>query len=448
MSRKYAAIIALAVVAVMAMLAVVRFPNDRRRRRTMQTRRRLSFEYSDFQDEEYYNEKDLRLVTFGTSRGYGSGLADPAKQCFTGLLNGTNLAIRASTADYPALCAYSMLQEEVYDVIIIEYLPQSYSHTRESLTELGKRVRQRFPDALIIYVDIWSNHQFHVRMPGNNLKTPFALAEKKAIARGLKGKDRQSMIETATEYKQTPWIFHNEEDSNWLREAVSRPPIDAQVLTIKRPEKGAEFQAFKEMIEFYLDDGIHFSNFGHDWVRREILKIIREAKQERSDRLNPWASEDKCENWIQTGRTSLITNMGMIPFSHGKKFALHSYRHRMARHKEPNFIELENDSGVAQHLYVSHMASGPHDFYGGGHVEIRERAIGRPAKYNVTFSTIANYTTWAIHVIKHDYIGKIEPGRNYVVIENIDPALEEIKTTGLIMTPAPFVVNGLSGNTG
>jgi len=446
MIRKYSAIAALAVLAVMALLRVN--PNAVNSFIRTKQRRALSLTYSDFLDEQYYDQANLRLVTFGTSRGYGSGMANPATESFTGLLNGTNLAIRASTADYPAMCTYSMVNDNIYDVIVIEYLPQSYHLTKEALVELGKRLRQRFPEALIIYVDIWSNHQFQLRLPGNNVQSAFKIAEEKAIGRGLKSKDRQAIKDVAEEHKNiaTPWNFL-ESDSNWLRETVQDPAtIGAKVLGIDLPTKGNEAQSFDSMIDMYLDDGIHFSKFGHQYVQQGIQKIIREAQKERSDKVNEWALTDSCENWIQTGKTKLITNMGMVPFSNGKKYALESFAKRMEIHKEPNYIVIDNKYDKVQHLYLSHMSSGPADFYGGGTAEICDKPHNHTTTHMVSLDTLANYTTWQIHVIKHEYIGEVQPGVHFLVVENKNKEMVNLRITGLILTPEIIVTEHLAGN--
>jgi hypothetical protein len=85
---------------------------------------------------------DLRLVAFGTSRTYGSGLGLERKEkAFPYLLstNASNLAIRAAGPQYPALCTYSMLGEEQYDVILLEYNMKA----DENLLRLSQRLRDR-----------------------------------------------------------------------------------------------------------------------------------------------------------------------------------------------------------------------------------------------------------------------------------------------------------------
>lgn len=85
---------------------------------------------------------DLRLAAFGTSRTYGSGLGLERKEkAYPYLLSkdANNLAIRAAGPQYPALCTYSMLGEEHYDVIFLEYNMKA----DDNLLVLSQRLRDR-----------------------------------------------------------------------------------------------------------------------------------------------------------------------------------------------------------------------------------------------------------------------------------------------------------------
>jgi hypothetical protein len=66
----------------------------------------------------------------------------------------------------------------------------------------------------------------------------------------------------------------------------------------------------------------HFSELGHQWVRDQILKILDNIKAQRSNRIVPWEFTDLCTSWYETGKTELLTNMEMVNFRDGSKFAL------------------------------------------------------------------------------------------------------------------------------
>ena len=101
---------------------------------------------------------DLRYLFFGTSRTFGSFLPD-MKERFSYLMSpdSTNVAIPGGQSPYPARCCYTMVGEsEIYDVIVLEWTPIFFDTT----IELAKRLRQRFPNAYIIILDLWCLIQY------------------------------------------------------------------------------------------------------------------------------------------------------------------------------------------------------------------------------------------------------------------------------------------------
>merc|ERR1719253_12644 len=113
--------------------------------KSQQLRRKL-------QDETDIDLSKLRYVTLGASATWGASLPDP-KTGYPYQLspNVTNLAIRASGPNYPSICIQTMIGDGEYDVIILEYLMAC----RQGLDTLATRLRQRFPDAIIIFNMIW-----------------------------------------------------------------------------------------------------------------------------------------------------------------------------------------------------------------------------------------------------------------------------------------------------
>lgn len=114
--------------------------------------------------------RKLRILTLGGSVTWGAEMED-RKDAYPFRLQNehghvvTNLAIRGTGAAYPAQCITSMLQEqeisdesssydpnEPFDVIIFEFSLNGL----QGFELLIQRLRERFPDALFIYVDMFS----------------------------------------------------------------------------------------------------------------------------------------------------------------------------------------------------------------------------------------------------------------------------------------------------
>mmetsp|Transcript_26799 Transcript_26799/g.39651 ORF Transcript_26799/g.39651 Transcript_26799/m.39651 type:complete len:438 (+) Transcript_26799:54-1367(+) len=352
-------------------------------------RRKLSYAFEDFQDEEYFDQGNFRVLSFGTSRAWGAGLPDPTTQTYAALLGrGTNLAIRASDARYPAMCAHSMVQDAIYDVIVIEYMPHMYSSTKQAMLRLGERMRQRFPDAMIIYIDMWTIDQFKI----NGTTTIPAMDEYyKAIA-NIRNDDLQ---------------FQLADDMAMMRETVQKESIRAHVLQYDVPEPSEYKEAIQTMRNYYNPDHKHWSQFGMKWLKHKIIKVIRENQHKRSDRVRIWQSKDECLSWYQDGsERSLHTNMPMVAFRDGK-FALE------AIHSDLNFIRIDNTaSRKPKHAYLSFMGTGPSDdVYGGARVELHPEHPTTPnATAVVNIDTLMTWYPAPWHVVRHKYIGEIQPG--------------------------------------
>ena len=98
--------------------------------------------------------EQIRYAAFGTSIAWGAYLQNRQKDAFIWQLspNAANFAIRASGSEYPARCLSSMIGDQVFDVIVLEFTMR----TEHSTFELAQRLRQRFPDAVIISLRNWT----------------------------------------------------------------------------------------------------------------------------------------------------------------------------------------------------------------------------------------------------------------------------------------------------
>jgi len=100
----------------------------------------------------------IKYAAFGTSITWGSGTGDGTLEnrktfAYPWLLspNATNFAIRAGGPAYAATCTSTIVGEEPFDVIVVEH----YVRAHEGLPTLARRLRERFPDALLIFLVNW-----------------------------------------------------------------------------------------------------------------------------------------------------------------------------------------------------------------------------------------------------------------------------------------------------
>ena len=67
-----------------------------------------------------------------------------------------NYGLRATGPNYPAACISSMIGEQAFDVIVLEY----FLRGPEGLMTFALRLRERFPNAIIIMTKLWGPYQF------------------------------------------------------------------------------------------------------------------------------------------------------------------------------------------------------------------------------------------------------------------------------------------------
>ena len=98
--------------------------------------------------------ENIRFAVFGTSIAWGAGLEKREQDAFIWRLSphASNFGMRGTGAEYPAKCLSSMIGDQIFDVIVLEFTmridPSTYS--------LARRLRERFPDALIICLKNWT----------------------------------------------------------------------------------------------------------------------------------------------------------------------------------------------------------------------------------------------------------------------------------------------------
>jgi len=202
--------------------------------------------------------KALNILTLGGSVTWGAALWD-RKFAYPYLLEEDghkvlNLGIRGHGSDYPAQCIQSMIMEEEsdylqvpFDVIILEF---SINGTL-LYNLLVKRLQQRYPEALFMYVDLNSL----------NFPSKFSSSNVAKVTRGVGG----------------------------------------DVYSFPRP-KSQEPKEIRKLLHLYASDRHHLNRKGHEMVKEKIEMFISESDvASKTPRLGTWNGGDKCNTWFRTG---------------------------------------------------------------------------------------------------------------------------------------------------
>jgi len=396
-------------------------------------------------ESNYAIDNELRILSFGTSRTWGSGMNNPKTEAFPGMLNARNEGIRASDSNYPAMCTYSMVGEyDIVDVITIEYMPMSFWGTRDSILLLGRRLRQRFPDATIIFLNVWTPHQFFHKPTATGLRK-FVLDNTDMMGSPIIPKS--ALDDALQKTSNEDWEFYGFNE-DWLQDAASDPLINGTVLSLATPNMEDPLLAILSVAPLYLSDMSHFSKLGHVWVKNRIVDILQKQGKTQSNNINPWGSTDQCLSWFETGKSPMASNMPMVEFSPTK------FAYEADTEKKVNFIELVNNNPHPQYLYISHMSTGPQAFYPQVIVEIHsnttELEMAKEMSYDETHirnatsskhvSTCYNETPpqMPIHVVSHRYIGEVPVGRSFLNMKPDTDTKYPFRTVGIILAPSAF----------
>jgi hypothetical protein len=236
-----------------------------------------------------------------------------------------------------------MLGDEVYDVIVLEF----YIDAQRKLYRLAKRLRQRFPNAAIIFLRVWGPHQFRNNKEG----LPFREWMKKHGAKDLWDPNLRTIL--MEQSASDDWSFDGKPTA-----------IQAQDAAIK-VSKGLLFElpfptnmdlrvALADHAHLYALDVTHFSKDGHALVAKGIQKILRETGVQRNDHVNPWPAVDVCEDWFGNGQTSgfpMSPDVKMAGFGPGK--------YALEIRGPVGWIKVKNPLPVPAEIHFRYMVTGP-----------------------------------------------------------------------------------------
>ena len=262
--------------------------------------------------QERLHKKPMNILALGGSVTWG-GYIPNRYNAFPFLLGHLhkdskidNLAIRATGATFPASCiqsmlegdgafpeydiapgtSYSMKEEEVnidvsllqanstiYDVILLEFSINGVLST----DFLIQRLKERYPDALIVYVHLES-----LTHPTDSSLTVEYFENLMEPAGGL-----FYMLPKQDEY-----------------EAVKR---NLEGGDIAHEEKIDDNENLPDFLSLYADDEHHLSELGHKFIANEIMNLLYDQLQKNPDKIPPlepklgsWGGGDHCYMWLSS----------------------------------------------------------------------------------------------------------------------------------------------------
>lgn len=328
-------------------------------------------------DEVGYN-----VLALGGSNTWGSQLAN-REDAWPFLLEQlgphkvTNHALRATGSFYPALCLQSVLEGDntEYNLIVLEFSING----AQAFDWLVKRLRARFPNAIVVYIHLYSVRSNVVDMMG---KTPFD----HGIIDNIGGRGIEWAWGVSEEELMTP--------PPQVLESIQ--PYDLHMYSLpyrKTPN---------EALPWFSTDAHHLSAKAHYVIANEVLLIANNVKppqQLTNYKFGTWGQGDWCDNWFKSGEIkSPYTGAEMKPFLEDRKYALEFPI-------DGGTIEITNP-GVRAPLWVHYM--GKQNAYPRTKVSVFDRDFYLdPGNHN-----IGEY--W--HIVRTTNIGYAEQAVNTIRI--------------------------------
>ena len=317
---------------------------------------------------ERKKSSEIRYAAFGSSVSWGAALKNREEEAYIWKLSkehGVNYAIRSSGPNYPKSCLFTMMGDEEYDVIILEY----FMHAREGLKSLAKRVRDRFPDAIIIILRLWYPIQFQnkgIECPNCTGRGHYELLEF-VRTRGF-GPTASDYIHNPEFHKaisQTPdvWAMPERFDVLFQLQDETANEIGAYMVkmpfTLRRDGPGGWLDIGDKLL---AQDSFHLGPMGHEDIANQVQAIVDRVGVPKNMRVNKFSHIDQCYNWFQTGEIgpglTFGSNGKVATMPNTQKYVL-SFDGGNGNDEKESWFEIDNQNDGEMELFVGYMTTGP-----------------------------------------------------------------------------------------
>jgi len=334
--------------------------------------------------------------------------------------HGDNYGIRANGPNYPASCINTMLEDSEYDVFILEY----YMVQETGMMTLAHRLRERFPDAIIIIFRNW--YPFMLHDSGYKI-------DKFRADRGF-GRNFIHDLEfhkAFLEYGKEKWKFRhiNWPDKIQYQENVARD-VGAYISLMPFTEEAEGPDGYLEIgRKFFADDSFHQSAQGHADMARRVKEIVDRVGVPKNPRMGKFNDEDHCYNWLQTGvipdkGLTYSNSFQMLQMPNTEKYTL-----ELSDDAEQGWINVVNPVDHPMRLFVAYMTTSPAPYVyplAEAWMESNVRVQLEPAALN--------YPDKEVHVPRLVDMGLVNPGDSRVFFRTLEKAERPFRLVQVILT--------------
>ena len=300
-------------------------------------------------------DDQIRYAGFGSSQTWGSALDDRETEAYVKVLSlehGFNYGIRSSGPNYPAACTHSMIGDEEFDVIVMEY----FMVANAGMLELAKRLRERFPDAILVIARFWDTPML-VNKYQEDLRT---WANERKFGGGFIHNEefKEEFLHTFDD-NEWQWMFqtkHN--DFIETHEEIARE-TGSYIIPMAVSNDAVGENGYLEIGDKMLGpDSFHPSKLGHEDFANRVKALVDRVGVPKNPVIREFSSIDYCLNWFQTGvigeGLKYSDNAVVRKMPNTEKYGL-----EFEGKDEPSWIEMTNPSNEIMQIFVAYMTTGP-----------------------------------------------------------------------------------------
>lgn len=297
----------------------------------------------------------LRIAVFGSSQSWGAILKDRFDAYpYRISPRVDNFAYFSSGPNYPAVCTQSIIGDKaVYDLILLEYYVNG---AENGLAELARRLRERFPKAIIIVMKFYGPFDAIRKSDASDTSPGLTLHEWKKSVNLPNGQLNE--LVNAIEKDTGHWKFREHPNTDRAINKVVREIGGYQfhLPTTDEPQK----RLVNYLRFFDKDSNQHLAEKGHAWVADMCQKIVKRhlLKNKITDHVDQaevgtWGRGDLCDIWKTTGAMTIpfsttTAKLSQYDVKRGK-FAL--------EFTSDSWLDVSNDFKDERTLYLSFIST-------------------------------------------------------------------------------------------
>jgi hypothetical protein len=359
-------------------------------------------------------KRPINILSLGGAVTWGATLDDRniAYPWLIGSPNSNNVDNLASPefeAYYYAMCLESTIPDSSsknYDVILLDFVLSEF----EGFPWLLQRLRERYPDAILIYIHIWpfkalvkDNHGLQPDVVGLDQKTDWHWNHGNFSIHNF-----------------NPQIMHG------AKQAVAESGGHFIYLPFPKDPK--------EALEWFSSDWWHLSALGHKMVADKVLKLLSTMKDDlfKEKRLGTFGFGDQCVSWVLSGKLDLphyFTKMVKVSKDDSKNMFADEWQLQWESDDYPqSYAEIEFTSKL------SHSSPVILAYFRESDLEYSRSSV--EVTVNDLPSVIINpnhlYAPKFFSNVKYASAGEVHPGKNMIRFKNMDQNASPFGIVGLL----------------